>query len=141
MKLSYSSDGGLSAFAARLDVLAADAPRLLGEAVAEGVEQALAEEFAGEKGPDGSPWAKRIPPTGSWPILRKSGRMYGSRVVRVIPRGSEFTMDAPAQYHQHGTSRMVARPPFPHGSLPEPWRVAIERAALERLGSALRGAA
>ena len=138
MKLHRSTDGRLEAFAAALSGLAADAPRLLGEAVAEGGEAALTAEFAKEADPAGNPWAKRKTPTGSWPILRKTGRMYGSATARPLPSAAEFTVDTPAEFHQHGTVRMVARPVLPSGTLPEPWRVAIAEAVRERIADRLR---
>lgn len=140
MKILHSSSGGLEALAAAFDSLAADAPRLLGEAAAEGGTEALAAEFENEADPSGNPWAKRVPPTGSWPILTKTGKMRGSRTAKAFPSAAEFTVNTPAEYHQGGTRRMVARPILPAGSLPEPWRVAIEKAVHERLRERLRRA-
>ena len=138
MKLLRSTDGRLGAFSAALSGLAADAPRLLGEAVAEGGTAAITAEFAQEADPAGNPWARRKPPTGSWPILRKTGRMYGSVTARPLPSAAEFTVDTPAEFHQGGTRRMVARPLLPKGKLPEPWRVAIGEAVRERIADRLR---
>ena len=137
MKLQRSTDGRLEAFAAALSGLAADAPRLLGEAVAEGGEAAITAEFAKEADPAGNPWAKRKPPTGSWPILRKTGRMYGSATARPLPSAAEFTVDTPAEFHQHGTSRMVARPVLPQ-FMTDLWREAIAEAVRERIADRLR---
>ena len=140
MKISYSSNGGLEALAAAFDSLAADAPRLLGEAAAEGGGKALAAEFESESDPAGNPWAKRVPPTGSWSILTKSGKMRGSRTAKAFPSAAEFTVDTPAEFHQNGTRRMVARKLLPSRSLPEPWRLAIEKAVHDRIGERLRRA-
>ena len=137
MKLHRSTDGRLEAFAAALSGLAADAPRLLGEAVAEGGEAAITAEFAKEADPAGNPWAKRKPPTGSWPILRKTGRMYGSATARPLPSAAEFTVDTPAEFHRHGTSRMVARPVLPQ-FMTDLWREAIAEAVRERIADRLR---
>ncbi len=138
MKLHRSTDRRLDAFRAALQGLATDAPRLLGEAVAEGGEAAITAEFAKEADPAGNPWARRKPPTGSWPILRKTGKMYGSVTARALPSAAEFTVDTPAEFHQGGTSRMVARTVLPKGTLPEPWRVAIGEAVRERIADRLR---
>lgn len=138
MKLHHTSDRRLDAFRAALQGLATDAPRLLGEAVAEGGEAAITAEFAKEADPAGNPWARRKPPTGSWPILRKTGRMYGSAMARPLPSAAEFTVATPAEFHQGGTSRMVARELLPKGTLPEPWRVAIAEAVRERIADRLR---
>lgn len=137
MRLSRVSDGGLDRFAAALDSLATDAPRLLGEAAAEGGEAALASEFAAQKGPEGSPWAKRVPPTGSWPILRKTGRMFGSRTADPGQSEAVFSMASPAEFHQHGTRRMVARPILPSRELPPLWREAIAKAVRARIADRL----
>ena len=138
MKLLRSTDGRLGAFSAALSGLAADAPRLLGEAVAEGGTTALDREFLDQADPAGNPWAKRKPPTGSWPILRKTRRMYSSRNAAPVPNGADFTVDTPAEFHQGGTVRMVARELLPKGTLPEPWRVAIAEAVRERIADRLR---
>ena len=57
-------------------------------------------------------WAPRKPPTGTWPILRKTGRMQDTTRIRT-PNTGIFTARTSAPYgrfHMTGTSRMVARP-------------------------------
>lgn len=144
MKLLRSTDGRLGAFSAALSGLAADAPRLLGEAVAEGGEKALAAEFAGEKDPAGNPWAQRKQPTGSWAILAKTKNMRDTTTATPLLSAADFTVETPGEFHQGGTKnpdgsrRMVARKLLPKGTLPEPWRVAIGEAVRERIADRLR---
>ena len=137
MKLHRSTDGRLEAFAAALSGLAADAPRLLGEAVAEGGEKALAAEFAGEKDPAGNRWARRKQPTGSWAILAKTKNMRDTTTATPLPSAAEFTVETPGEFHQHGTVRMVARPVLPQ-FMTDLWRVAIAEAVRERIADRLR---
>ena len=143
MKLHRSTDGRLEAFAAALSGLAADAPRLLGEAVAEGGEKALAAEFAGEKDPAGNRWARRKQPTGSWAILAKTKNMRDTTTATPLPSAAEFTVETPGEFHQGGTKnkdgtrRMVARPVLPQ-FMTDLWRVAIAEAVRERIADRLR---
>lgn len=62
---------------------------------------------------DNSRWKPRKPPTGTWPLLNKTGRMFGSTVI--VTRATEpmiFTAKIGVDYggfHQYGTSRMPRR--------------------------------
>lgn len=54
--------------------------------------------------------APRVPPTGSWPLLKKSGAMYNSIHANIL--GDEIEVDSDADYAGYldqGTSKMVAR--------------------------------
>mgnify|MGYP003642970354 FL=1 len=56
-------------------------------------------------------WAPRKQPTGSWPLLNKTGKMFGSTVIK--PGGSPMTWNAKTTdygpFLQYGTSKMVQR--------------------------------
>lgn len=139
MRVLHSSDGGLEAFADRLALVSEEAPRALVGAMAAAAEEVLTLEFATESGPTASPWAKRVPPTGSWPILEKTGAMKASRSVTEEPSAIEISLAAPANYHQNGTSRMVARPPLPGGNAAPRWTDAMDKACGEKLRAMLEG--
>lgn len=76
------------------------------------VEEYNQENWASETDPvDGSKWAPRKPPTGGWPILRKSGTMQDS--TKFSNAGKMlFTAKTSVNYggfHQSGTSKMPRR--------------------------------
>jgi phage gpG-like protein len=78
-------------------------------------------EFRGAADPDGTPWAhrKRDYP---WPILDKTGALRSSFRKRLNAEGfAIYTLKKYAPFHQHGTSKMVARPFFPVGAPPAQW--------------------
>ena len=57
------------------------------------------------------PWAPRKPPTGNWPLLRKTGRMQDTAKFKTGKAPMSFyarTTDY-GPYLQYGTSRMPAR--------------------------------
>ena len=59
----------------------------------------------------GSKWEKRKEPTGSWPLLKKTGKMFGSTKFKSGKDPMSFlakTVDY-GKYHQKGTSRMPQR--------------------------------
>lgn len=58
----------------------------------------------------GQPWAKRVPPTGDWPILKKTGFMQDT--ARILPANDGFKAQTAyyGPFQQFGTSKMVARP-------------------------------
>lgn len=60
----------------------------------------------------GASWAPRKKPTGSWPILRKSGKMLGSAKFKADERPMLFSATTNVSYgsfHQNGTSKMPRR--------------------------------
>lgn len=73
-------------------------------------------------------WAPRRPPTGGWPLLERTGRMRRSGAVRPGPSTITMEYGFPAEYHQRGTPRMVARPPLPRERLSPIWQDAIGKA-------------
>ena len=57
-------------------------------------------------------WAPRKPPTGSWPLLNKTGKMFGSTSFRAGSAPMSFYARVGVDYGkylQYGTSRMPAR--------------------------------
>ena len=71
------------------------------------------EHWAKESDPvTGNKWAPRKPPTGSHPLLKKSGKMLGSTKFVAHSRPMEFAARTQVNYsgfHQRGTSKMVQR--------------------------------
>jgi len=64
-----------------------------------------------EKDPtSGKPWASRVPPTGRWPILHRTGVMQNT--AKIVPYNTGFKAQTTnyGPYQQFGTSKMVARP-------------------------------
>lgn len=58
------------------------------------------------------PWAPRVQPTGSWPLLKKTGKMFGSTKFKAGMRTFDFSARIGVKYggfHQRGTSKMVQR--------------------------------
>jgi hypothetical protein len=79
-------------------------------------------DWEAEREPNtGSRWQPRKPPTGGWPILRKTGTMQDRTKIKPGLKGifSASTVSY-GPYHMTGTSRMVARPwlGVPDRSLP-----------------------
>lgn len=72
-----------------------------------------------------SKWAPRVPPTGGWPLLEKTGKMRASRIVRPILAAIRLSYSSPGEYHQRGTPRMVARRILPVLALPPGWSAQI----------------
>ena len=76
------------------------------------VEKHNRSSWGAQKDPvDGSKWEKRKQPTGSWPLLNKTGKMFGSTKFRSGSNPMSFiakTTDY-AKFHQSGTSRMPQR--------------------------------
>lgn len=60
----------------------------------------------------GAKWAPRKQPTGTWPILNRTGRMQER--TKIKPAGGVGLFSARTvsygPFHQYGTSRMTARP-------------------------------
>lgn len=57
------------------------------------------------------PWAPRKPPTGSWPILRKTGKMQDTAKFRTTAEPMIFLARVTdyGPFHQYGTSKMPQR--------------------------------
>jgi phage gpG-like protein len=107
-------------------------------AIRDTVEILIDEQFDARAEPtSGDQWAPRVPPTGSWPILEKTGRMRRSYHVSATTTGVTVTNSTDyAGFHQTGTARMVARKVLPDGDLPGEWRARIDEAVeaeLERV--------
>lgn len=103
-------------------------------AIRDTVEELIDERFEDRAAPDGTLWEPRKPPTGTWPILEKSGRMRKSYHVSATTTGVSVTNNTQyAGFHQTGTSRMPARPVTPNGALPSEWRDRIDQAVAAEL--------
>jgi phage gpG-like protein len=102
-------------------------------AAATAIEAALTnlvdERFQDRAAPNGTPWAPRKPPTGSWPILEKTGRMRRSfKVVATAAQVKVLNDTEYLKFHQTGTSKMVARPVLPTGDMPPEWDRRVDAA-------------
>ena len=59
----------------------------------------------------GSPWQPRKAPTGSWPLLKKTGKMFGTTKIKSGNEPFSFkarTVDY-GKFHQYGTDRLPQR--------------------------------
>ena len=104
-------------------------------AVRDTVEILIDERFDERSDPDGNRWAPRKQPTGTWPILEKSGRMRKSYHVGATTTGVKVENSQPyAKVHQTGRANMLARPVLPNGNrMPEDWRDQIDEAVADEL--------
>jgi hypothetical protein len=77
------------------------------------VEQHNRESWAAEKDPvTDRKWKPRKQPTGSHPLLKKSGKMFGSTKFKAGDRPFDFRATVGVKYggyHQNGTSKMPQR--------------------------------
>jgi phage gpG-like protein len=77
------------------------------------VEQHNRDSWAAEKDPvTDKKWAPRKQPTGGHPLLKKSGKMFGSTKFKAGDRPFDFRATIGVKYggfHQKGTSRMAQR--------------------------------
>jgi len=131
---------GMLAAALRLRSVVAEAPVEEAQAIAPLVTSLLNESYDRRESPNGQRWARRVPPTGSWPLLEKTGDMRASQLV--VPQVGQISMSyaGPAQYHQRGTPKMVARPLLPL-TMPPTWAARIGAARVAWWRSKFRGAA
>lgn len=103
-------------------------------AVRDTVEQLVDERFHERADTKHRPWAPRKEPTGSWPLLERSGRMRRDYHVTATTTGVSVTNNRPyAGYHQTGTVYMPARKVLPDGPLPADWRERIDEAVAAEL--------
>ena len=77
------------------------------------IEKHNRESWAKESDPvTGKKWAPRVQPTGPWPLLKKSGKMFGSTKFKAGERPFDFKATVGVKYggfHQQGTSKMAQR--------------------------------
>ena len=76
------------------------------------VEEHNRESWSQQQDPvDQNPWKPRKPPTGSWPILRKTGKMQDTTVIK--PGRTPMTFNAQTVFYgpfmQYGTRTVPAR--------------------------------
>lgn len=103
-------------------------------AIRDTVEILIDERFEARAAPSGARWETRKPPTGSWPLLEKSGRMRKEYHVTATAAGVTVTNKVPyAGFHQTGTKNMVARKVLPDAGLPPAWRDRIDSAVAAEL--------
>ena len=66
-----------------------------------------------EKDPDGNPWKPRKDPTGTWPILYKTGKLQKTAEVFISKNGSMTAKVVPyGVKHQFGFGRLPQRALF-----------------------------
>jgi phage gpG-like protein len=77
------------------------------------VEKHNRDSWAAERDPvTDRKWAPRKKPTGSHPLLKKSGKMFGSTKFKAGDRPFDFKATVGVKYggfHQNGTSKMPQR--------------------------------
>lgn len=76
------------------------------------VKQHNKESWSAAKDPvTSSPWTPRKAPTGSWPLLKKTGKMFGT--TKITSSNEPFSFKARTvdygKFHQYGTSKMPQR--------------------------------
>lgn len=128
----------LDDLAQRLRAVATSVDRLL-EPVARRIAAAVDREFVLGADPRGRRWAP-LRRTGRPSHLTETGALRASVTVQPLSGSTiDVTLDdAKASFHQHGTSRMVARPILPAAApLPDHWRDAIADEHAANIGDAL----
>lgn len=129
ISVSGSNGSATLAFAERLRGAINDAPTEEPQAVLPTVRALMDADYGARVEPTSrARWAPRRPPTGGWPLLEKTGRMRASGAARPGPSTITMEYGFPAEHHQRGTPRMVARPPLPTNELSAVWRDAIGKA-------------
>ena len=76
------------------------------------VERHNRSSWGAQKDPvTGEKWKKRKQPTGSWPLLNKTGKMFGSTKFKSGENPMSFIAKTTsyAKFHQSGTSKMPQR--------------------------------
>ena len=137
MRLAYSG-GAFAGLADRLDDLANLGEQKMAENGAKAAQEALDREFAEERKPNGGKWKRKKRPNGK-PTLEASGDMKDSAKAVPGPNGEILlTVDGPAEFHQHGTSKMAARQILPEGNLPKRWSGPIDEAAHKAIHGLMR---
>lgn len=126
----------------KLKRLSTEGHQIATAAVRSEVRDLILEGFEREVEPRGRPWPRRKPPTGTWPLLQKSGKMIRSFDVqagwsiRVRNRATSKQGRNYAIFHQFGTRKMPARRVAPAAKMPPHWRKRIDlsvKRSLERL--------
>ena len=83
-------------------------------------------------------WAPRKPPTGTWPLLEKTGKMRrGFKVVATSAQLQIHNSQEYLKYHQNGTAKMQARPVLPGSGLTPSWQEYIDVSVASALEKAL----
>jgi hypothetical protein len=112
--------------------------RAASRAIEQSVSELIQNQFDERRAPDGTPWAPRKQPTGTWPLLEKSRKMRRSFKVMVSASQLKILNAAPyLKFHQEGTSRMVARPVLPGAGLTSEWTEYIDVAVEQALARTL----
>lgn len=127
--ISVTGTGGkpTQGLATRLRSLVKEAGDGDAQAVVPVVEELLKASFDARQTPSGEAWRPRVS-GGSWPLLEKTSRMKASLRVRAVRGSVEMSYETPANYHQSGTTRMVARKLLPENALPPTWSARIGEA-------------
>jgi hypothetical protein len=106
---------------------------LMAEKGAEAAQDRLDEQFADTEDPSGRRWRPKKRPNGK-PTLEATSDMKDSAQAIPGPSGDILlSVDGPADFHQSGTRKMVARKILPEGSLPPQWSEPIDQACHEAI--------
>lgn len=136
--LEYTSDGGLEAFAARLEALGTGR-EAFHKACADAVKPLVEAEFAQGADPFGMSWTSTV--RGNDPLIGATRMLSTS--VQSVPTADGFDIiigDWKAIFHQYGTRRGIPpRPMLPDGKMPPAWRDAMKQAFTTWLQDSLAG--
>lgn len=95
--------------------------------------------FVEQRDPYGNAWAPRKDPSGTWPLLDKTGAGINSLTATVAGNAVRLKIAPYFKFHQSGTGSMVARKVFPE---PErglgTWSEPVHRAAVEAVKELMR---
>lgn len=115
-----------------------DVRRAASKAIVSAVEDLIQNQFDERRAPDGASWAPRKPPTGTWPLLEKTGKMRrGFKVVATSAQLQIHNSQEYLKYHQNGTAKMQARPVLPGSGLTPSWQEYIDVSVASALEKAL----
>jgi hypothetical protein len=122
-------------------------PSRAAASAAERIHGRLQEQFDRGVDPYGHPWAPLRPATirrgRTSPPLTNTREMRDHELeVKPLPGagiGITFNPEAPALFHQKGTSRMKARPILPTGTLPKAWNDDLKASSADAVKRTMEG--
>lgn len=112
----------------------------MGRKMADAAHAQAVAGFREQRDPYGKPWAPRVGNRGGWPLLQKTGAGLDGLTARYVGGIVRMRIAGYFQFHQTGTSKMVARMVFPdnaHGL--GVWRDPLNKAATDAVRDLVNG--